>query len=112
MFCIRALVYATDNSGLFRVQIEDVQRLLCLFGSNAENHAQTAIEGPVHFRVAYVSFLLQPIEYFWSLPGIQFDMGLSVVGQNSRQVLAYAATGDMGQAWMSTCCASAAIAFT
>src|SRR5690606_22005128 len=87
---------AADDPGLFARLLQHVHGALGLVGTDADDHAYTAVEYPVHLGFVNVALFLQPVEYSRTLPAGQVDAGAGAFGQHARNVFQQATADDVG----------------
>ena len=73
---------------------EEGLRCISLFGRHDNGHADTAVEGAVHFLLLHVAGLLQPLEQLGQRPGLGVDLRHAVFGSTRRDVFGEAAAGN------------------
>src|SRR5690625_3424396 len=66
-------------------------------GGNDDDHANAAVEYPVHFMIRHAAVFLEPAEQGRHIPGIAMQGGSKTGTQHTRNVLKQPAAGDMGQ---------------
>ena len=82
---VLARLDTSDLDGFFSRCTQHRQRLLDVFLSHDDTHADAAIEHPVHFTLGHITGALQPLEQFRTLPRRLIDHCLHVGRQYARQ---------------------------
>jgi hypothetical protein len=84
---------AADWIGGFTGGGEQFDGALFMLGGDDDDHADTAIEYSVHFRIGNAALLLQPLEQGRHRPLLAIKDGSDAVGQHARHVFDKPATG-------------------
>src|SRR5271166_2706409 len=86
---------APNNVALLAAALQDELRLLELLGRHHQHHANAHVEGAQHFVARHVADLFHVLEDGRHRPGMYLDDCAHALGQNPRQVVSDAATGDV-----------------
>ena len=63
----------------------------------AEHKADAAIEGAAHLSLFHAARFLQPFEHGWTIPCVEVECGVQMIGQHARDIIRQAAARNMGE---------------